>query len=488
MRWLTAAGAILTSLALVATAFGAPASDEPEPTAEIVWQPCPDTPAVQCGTLEVPLDWAHPHGEAISLALARRPAEDPAHRVGSLLFNPGGPGGAGVAWVERLPETFSPTLRQRFDIVGFDPRGVGRSTPVRCDLPTFDPTVSLFPTDAAGFQRLVERNLALGQSCQRETGPLLGHVDTTSAPRDIEAIRVALGDGQLNWLGLSYGTMLGAAYAELYPRRIRAMALDGNLEHSLPETVMLANEVMATEDAFNRFTVWCGRDASCPLHGADVALVYDELVAAADLTPIPASTANRGVSGEEIRFTTQSYLLAKNPMVFSSGWVGLGAAIDQARNGDASGFVTPVSTGQSDNPQSSARAIECLDFPAQSRSFEDLLARVTMVRVLAPHTGGGTETWKFVSGCIGWPEPPQNLPHRARIKGAPPMLLVNASHDPSTAYVWALGLEAQIPGSTLLTRDGEGHTSYITSDCARAAIDRYLVDLGLPPPGTVCTD
>jgi pimeloyl-ACP methyl ester carboxylesterase len=259
---------------------------------------------VQCGTLEVPLDWAHPHGEAISLALVRRPAEAPEQRVGSLLFNPGGPGGAGAAWVERLPETFSPTLRQRFDIIGFDPRGVGRSTAVRCDLPTFDPAVSMFPTDEAGFQRLVERNLALGQSCQRETGPLLGHIDTTSAAQDIEAIRVALADGQLNWLGLSYGTMLGAAYAELYPSRIRAMALDANLEHSLPEMVMLANEVMATEDAFNRFAAWCGQDASCALHGADVGFVYDELVAAADLTPIPAATANRGVSGEEIRFTT----------------------------------------------------------------------------------------------------------------------------------------------------------------------------------------
>jgi pimeloyl-ACP methyl ester carboxylesterase len=298
----------------------------------------------------------------------------------------------------------------------------------------------------------------------------------------------AWGDGLLNWLDVSSGTMLGAAYAELYPRRIRAMALDGNLEHSLPETVMLANEVMATEDAFNRFAAWCGQDASCPLHGADVARLYDELVAAADLVPIPAATANRGVSGEEIRFTTQSYLLSNNPSLLSSGWLGLGATIDQARHGDASGFITPVSTSQSDNPQSSARAIECLDFPAQSRGFADLLARVTMVRALAPHTGGATETWKFVSGCIGWPEPPQNPPHRARITGAPPMVLVNATHDPSTAYVWAPSLQAQIPGSTLLTRDGEGHTSYITSACGRAAIDRYLVDLALPPPGTVCTD
>jgi pimeloyl-ACP methyl ester carboxylesterase len=319
----------------------------------------------------------------------------------------------------------------------------------------------------------------LGDSCRAATSPLLAHVDTTSAARDVEAIRAALGEGKLNWLGLSYGSMLGTAYAELFPGRIRAMALDGAVDHSLSEPTMLADEAAAAEDGFNRFARWCRQEPSCPLHGQDVARVYDELVAAANRDPIPAPAAGRTINGQEIQANTQGRLLFKGPTVYGPGWPGLAAAIVKARAGDASDFLT------FDDP--AALAIEGLDFPAQSRSFADLAARERLARAVSPHLGGSVQTWTVVAGCIGWPEPATNPPHRARVRGAPPILIVNATHDPSTAYVWALGLHAQIPRSVLLTRIGDGHTSALTSPCVRAALDAYLIDRITPRPGATCT-
>jgi pimeloyl-ACP methyl ester carboxylesterase len=481
-RVLVAALAVLPLLAAQSVLAAQSATAAPNRPA-IGWQACADLPRLQCATLSVPLDWARPGGDTIGIALVRRPADDPAQRIGSLVINPGGPGTSGVQIVKALefvPDLFPAGIEQRFDLVGFDPRGVGESAPVHCGLPVFDPAVSQFPTDEAGFRRLVAHNRALGASCRAATGPLLSHVDTTSAARDIEAIRAALGEGGLNFLGLSYGSMLGTAYAELFPRRIRAMALDGAVDHSLTEPAMLATEAAAAEDEFNRFARWCRREPSCPLAGQDVAGVYDRLVATANRSPIPAAAAGRAVNGQEIQANTQGLLLFKDPGVISDGWLGLAAAIVRARAGDASAFLTPPDSG-------AALAIECQDFPAESRSFADLAARERLARAVSPHLGGSVQTWTIAAGCIGWPEPAANPPHRARVRQAPPTLIVNATHDPSTSYLWALSLHAQIPRSTLLTRIGDGHTSTLSSPCARATIDAYLIQRTLPRPGTTCT-
>jgi hypothetical protein len=173
-------------------------------------------------------------------------------------------------------------------------------------------------------------------------------------------------------------------------------------------------------------------------------------------------------------------LLFKDPSPFALGWVGLAAAIVKARAGDASDFLTPPDTG-------AALAIECQDFPAQSRSFAQLAARERLARALAPHLGGSVQTWTIVAGCIGWPAPAANPPHPAQVRHAPATLIVNATHDPSTSYVWAPRLHAQVRGSRLLTRLGDGHTSALTSPCARAAIEAYLIDRALPRPGATCT-
>jgi len=217
--------------------------------------------------------------------------------------------------------------------------------------------------------------------------------------------------------------------------------------------------------------------------------IWDDLIAAANRSPIPASNVGRGVTGEEIQNVTDAnYLLFKRPTAFGPiSWLSIGPAIVTARNGDASDFAAPIE-GPPTDPAYGVRAIECLDFPVQARTFAELTGRITIARIISPHLGGATETGRIISTCLGWPRPKTDPRHFLDIHGAPPSLIVNATHDPSTSYVWALSMQAQIPRSRLLTRDGDGHTSYPSSPCAQEVIDRYLIERVLPRAGTVCRD
>jgi pimeloyl-ACP methyl ester carboxylesterase len=276
-------------LGLSAAAPGASAVAEPSDTASgrypISWQPCPDRPVAQCGTMRVPLDWARPGKDKIILALARHPATDPAHRIGVLFVNPGGPGGSGVELATHADLVFSAELVARFDIVGVDPRGVAGSTPVTCQVPASPPGYTMFPRTLEQYRQMVAHNRELGRSCLAETGPLLGHVDTVSVARDHEAVRIGLGERSFNWLGLSYGTQIGINYAQLFPGRVRAMVFDGALDHSLPNGATAADEISATEDEFVRWADWCRSAPECALSGQDAAARYDEIVARADANP-----------------------------------------------------------------------------------------------------------------------------------------------------------------------------------------------------------
>lgn len=203
------------------------------------WQPCHGAASVQCATLRVPVDWSDRSGPEVTLALTRLPASDPRRRVGTVLFNCGGPGCPSAEVMKGAPGLFTAQLRRRFDIVGFDPRGTGDSAPVRCGLPPSNPDIPVFPDTLGQYRRLVAFNQALARSCRELTGPVLMHIGASDVVRDMEGIRQALHGGKLNWLGLSYGTMLGSLYAERYPTHIRAMVLDGALDRALSEPEML---------------------------------------------------------------------------------------------------------------------------------------------------------------------------------------------------------------------------------------------------------
>jgi pimeloyl-ACP methyl ester carboxylesterase len=479
------------------------------PVSGLEWAPCPPVAAgaatpeatadsgLECATLSVPLDYADPNGEQITIGLNRLPARAPANRIGSLIFNPGGPGGPAspiVAFQASGTPVFTPAVLDHFDLIGMDPRGTGTSTPVRCDPDVWNDYVSRFPKDEAGFERLRAHTQAVGESCLQLTGPLLGHLDTVSAAKDIEQVRLALGGEPLNYLGLSYGTQLGATYAQLFPDNIRVMVLDGALDHDQRGLAMLDNEARAHEKELERFAAWCSETESCALHGQDVLTVYDELVATADKTPIPAPRCvelgycRPEATGEDIRFMVQGMLMFTHPTpAFSMpGWEGLAKALAEAQGGDGSAFAAYLALTD-DSGLFSGLGIECVDWPTDIATYDDFAAYEEFARIIAPHSQGATQTWTILTGCMGWPVPVANPPGLWNVEGTPPILIVNATYDPSTAYVWAQLMREQIDGSVLLTRIGDGHTSYLLpgESQTRDAIDHYLITGETPPPNTV---
>jgi pimeloyl-ACP methyl ester carboxylesterase len=465
----------------------------------IAWHGCgPKQPAnLQCGELSVPLDYHHRHGAKITLGFNRLPAADPAHRVGSLIVNPGGPGGPGsffVAVEAAGGHLWNPALHKRFDMIGMDPRGVGTSTPVQCDPRVYNRLISqLFPSTEAHFDQLASSARAFGQSCLKRTGPLLAHVDTRSAARDMEALRRALGDGKLNYLGLSYGAHLGSAYAELYPKRIRTMALDAIANHSVSVKTVFADAAATYEDTLNRFAAWCAQTISCPLHGRDVLALFDSVVQRADQQPIPAPKCADGscrpaVSGGEIRMQALLMLVTKDgiPAVGFSSWKDFAIALARADQGDASDLSPELATSPL---EFSGQAINCADYPREIVTYKDFVAKTLLGRGVAPHTQGASEAWLGILACMRWPVPVTYRPHSIMVRGAPRILLVGSTHDPETNYVWAHELLNQMPSAVLLTRDGDGHTSsWLQHSRTSDAIAHYLITRHTPPPNTVYPD
>jgi pimeloyl-ACP methyl ester carboxylesterase len=486
-KYALASGVLALILATAAGAAGARTSTKhTQPARAIAWKTCANKPGLKCGALRVPRDWANPRGATITLRLNLRPADRPDQRVGSLFYHPGGPGDGAMAYVDDAKLIFTPALLARFDIIGIDPRGFGASTPVRCSVPLTVPGVTLFPHSEAAFQRMVEHNRAVGRSCLKQTGPLLGHVDAESVARDYEAVRSALGIPKINLLAVSYGVQVGAIYAQLYPQRVRAMVLDATLEHDLSDALATAASVSTIEDSFDRFARWCTRAPTCALHGQDVGRVFDRLVDRADRHPIPVKGAIRPVTGEDIRFAAERGLYFKTPGVFgpSLSWAAFALAIKRAVAGDASAFAAAPPEGHADR-EYSAQATLCMDYPSDVHTYAQMQTRMQMGRELSPHLQGASQAWTLLR-CVGWPLKATNPRRHLHVRGVPPVLIINATHDPNTTYAWAYGIAGQIEGSVVLTRVGDGHTSTNSSACARAAVDHYLIAGTTPTPDQVC--
>ncbi|MFL6132529.1 MAG: alpha/beta fold hydrolase [Nocardioidaceae bacterium] len=472
LRWLII-GALGTGL-VSSTATVSAEQSLGAPRYSIDFAQCPGSAVAQCGSLRVPANWSHPKGRKINVAVARRPADDPAHRIGTLFFNPGGPGDGAVKYVIAADTFFSETLRARFDIVGVDPRGVGGSTPITCGIPALTPEYTFFPSTQQEFHAMVVHNRAVARSCLRKTGPLFRHADTVSVARDHEALRIALGVSKVSWLGLSYGTQVGAQYAQLYPRRTRAMVLDAVLDHSISDVSATADAAITVEEAFNRFATWCDTAPDCALRGRDVAGVYDALVRRAQKQPIPVEGALRPVSGDDIRMNTPGYLVAKTPNVLAGEltWAVFSQILKLAVDGDASFFAFPPPNSPTDS-LFARLANHCGDYASDIHTFADMQQRIEMGRQLATHLQGASEFWQAMF-CVGWPFKVANPVRRLDVRGVP-TLIVHANHDPSVSYQWAFELATQIRGSSVLTRNGDGHTSYYTSQCAQMATDKFLV-------------
>lgn len=458
------AGAVVTGTTAVAAAPSA-----------IVWEPCPEQKTFDCASITVPVNWKDPFGPTLDLALARSKATDPARRIGSLVINPGGPGGSGVNFVMRNPPFFSADVRAQFDIVGFDPRGMHRSSPVRCDQDLQDAQAALqYPESQSEFDDLKKVNDLLGNNCLALNGTLVEHMDTASVARDVEAIRVALNEGKLNYFGGSYGTLIGQQYAELFPGNIRVMSLHAIIDHSLAVEEYEVTSAKEAEEAFAQFADWCERTPACALHGRDVETFFDKLYARAESGEV-------AVSPETLLDTVQAGM--SNPL---NAWFGLAEQLLAWDAGaQTSGPLSRPSRGEPANYF--YYPVLCEDFDLSVASFTELMRLRERLAKLAPHMRLNTLAWTDLTGCLNWPTELSNPQHPPHIVGAPPIMMAAGRYDPATPYSWATNVASQIgSGATLLTYDGVGHALYAISPCVRSATDRYLATTQPPPPNTHC--
>jgi pimeloyl-ACP methyl ester carboxylesterase len=433
--------------------------------AALDWKPCAadgEAATAQCATLKLPVDWADPGGATFGLAVARRTATEPAARVGTLIFGPGGPGDSGVSRVSTGQSRFSEELRRRFDIVSFDPRGVGASNPVTCP-PMGEPAPAPVLTSQADFDRTVAYNRKLWAGCRELTGPVFDHADSAGTARDLDALRAALGERSLTFHGSSYGTMLGELYAEKYPGRVRAIVLESVVDHSQDTGGFLRTQAWALQDAFDTFVAWCDRETSCAVHGQDVRAIWAGLMARADRGELGMSafdltaTAHRAFAGPD--------------------YPKLAGVIADLQAGGTGAPVTlpPLVT-----------AVFCADWSLPVRDYAQYRRELDKAAAEAPDVRYSAAVFA-VSACLGWPQPVANPQHRLTVHTPTPLLLINAAHDPATGYNWATEVSRQLGRhGVLLTYDGAGHGSYNRSACMRQAVDAYLISLELPRPGAVC--
>jgi len=454
----------------------------------VSWSDCGG--GFECGSVDAPLDYADPLGPAVRLALIRLRASDPGRRIGSLVVNPGGPGESGVDFVRQdATALFPPDLLARFDIVGFDPRGVGASTPVHC-LDTLDHFIPEDVTVAtpAGLADLLAGSKSFAQQCGQRNPDLLAHLSTANVARDLDRIRAAVGDEQLTYLGFSYGTLIGEDYASLFPTHIRALALDGVVDPSLSEATFRQDQAVALEGALDRFLADCAAHSACAFYsGGQPASAFDTLMR--QIVQHPVATlrlANREPVGP-----TQAWEAVTEALYSKAAWPLLAEALAEARAGDGSLLLAMGDPLRGRNPDGSYSniidaydAVTCLDWPSPSdpAAYAALAARFT---TLAPRVGR-LVAYNDVA-CAYWPVPPARVPAPVAAPGAPPILLVGSTGDPATPYAWAQAVARQMMSSVLVTRVGEGHAGYPSSACVRTAVDAYLIDGTLPAAGLRCT-
>jgi pimeloyl-ACP methyl ester carboxylesterase len=480
---------VVLCLVLAATTVDARAADAPSPpaVAPIAWRACDD--GFQCGTLTVPLDPAAADGPTLGLAVVRKRARDRTHRIGSLVFNPGGPGAPGVSFLTGVAGTLPRELRDRFDLVALDPRGVGSSRPVEC-VPSLDPLFdqSFQPATRAARIALVDMMRIVAFECEERSGELLAHLSTADTVQDLERLRVALGDDRLSFVGYSYGTFLGARYADAYPDRVRAFVLDGPVDPTMSAAQVALGQARGFERALDDFLADCSDHPGCPFHhDGDAAPAYDALRARAGRTPL----ATGGGDGRGLNQTRFDAAVLQELYLGRSAWPALADALHDAERGDAStllaladAFVGRGTDGRDDHALEAFWAVSCRDGPVIG-GVDAAAALETRVVSVAPRLGAFIVNNSLP--CSVWPVPPLAPSGRLTATGAPPILVVGTTHDPATPLVQARALSRALDRGRLLVAAGEQHTSFdVGNECVDRAVTRYLVDLKLPRTGTTC--
>jgi pimeloyl-ACP methyl ester carboxylesterase len=452
------------------------ATAEPAPS-PIDWQPCgEDAPGVDCATIEVPLDYARPHGKQIHIGIAKRPATDPTQRIGSVLVDPGGPGGSGVGFV-MSGNAVSEDVAARFDQIGFDPRGINTSSQLLCDVDLDQRvTAAKHPTNQAEFDQLATLNRALHDSCRANSDGLAEHVDNLDTARDMDAVRKALGERKLTFVGYSYGSLMGQQYAELFPRNVRALVMDGNMDHSLRTAWDFARtETAPVEEGFREFAQWCDTTSSCALYGLDTTAVYTDLKARAKAGTLTDPDGNK-VSFYDLAGNTFSVVI---PQAWSFVAENLRALHDGTGSPDATAS-TLAEIGNDPYPP-----IWCSDWRYPVHDYAEYariragLVKLYPIMEWSPYVD-------HMMTCVNSGTKTTNPQRPLKVHGAPPLVMIGNLHDPATVYPWSQAASRQ-SGAHLITYEGWGHTAYRgPSDCVNSAVDDYLIDLKPPARGLSC--
>ncbi len=478
---------VLAAVVLAEPGGAAGASSAPRlhSLAPLTWEPCGD--GGECAGLVVPLDYKHPrNGKTVSVALFRVPARDPGQRIGSLLLNPGGPGASGVSFVRAIYDLLPDELKDRFDVVGFDPRGTGGTIPVDCG-DVIDETYSFDYTPDTPEERaaLLQGTEAVVRKCEEANPRTLRFVATTSTVRDMERVRRALGDRQLTYVGYSYGTYLGALYADRYPKRVRAFVLDGAVDPELSAREAALQQAGGFEGALNAFLESCSAARGCAFGSGDAAAAYDELVARIDGAPVPSN------DGRVLGPGTFELGVLKALYEGEGAYDDLGDALASAAAGDAGPMFELADEYTRRNDPDGHNALEAF-WAIGCRDGERLGAPSTFARLeprfraAAPRLGVALLNYGLM--CAHWPVPPVDVDLPLRAKSAPPVVVVGTIGDPATPSSWAQALATQLASAVLVTADGGRHTSFLLAGlpCIDEYGVRYLVDLVVPPDNAHC--
>ncbi|MFC5824873.1 alpha/beta hydrolase [Nonomuraea insulae] len=469
--------------AMVLTACGTPEA-APATDGTVAWSKCTDLlgpdakpitpgPGVECGKIQVPLDHAKPGGEKIDLALIRVKATG--DRLGSLVFNFGGPGASGVDTLAQAAAAFT-KLGSRYDLVSFDPRGVDRSSGVTCG----DGLGRFLAAGTDTDQDKLAKEVSA--ACERDSGKILPYVGTLNAAKDLDLLRTALGDKQLNYFGFSYGTHLGAVYATHFPKNVGRFVLDGALDPTATLGERAVTQATGFEHAFQAFAKDCVAQ-SCEL-GADPAAVertVDDLMESLKTKPIK-------VGDRELTYGL-GQLAIITPLYAKQTWPMLEQAVAAARKGNATVLLALADSytgrradGTYTTMMTSLMAINCMDNAERPTAAES--AKINeRVRKIFPILSSDQST----GVCAHWPVPGDDTAKRVDATGSGPIVVVGGKGDPATPYEWATKLTDQLKTGVLVTYEGEGHGAYLTGNaCVMRTVEAYVLDGKLPAKGTTC--
>ncbi|MGH3439259.1 MAG: alpha/beta hydrolase [Sciscionella sp.] len=456
-----------------------------------------ENPQLQCARLSVPLDYADPKGQTITLGLLRKQASGSGHRIGSLVINPGGPGESGMEAAASLAKQVSGSrLGSSFDLVGFDPRGIGSSRPAIDCLTDAEQDKQRAEdldddTSPAGVARAEAQQRSYAKDCRQRTKygkEMLANLGTKVVARDMDVLRSALGDKKLTYVGFSYGTRIGSTYAEEFPAEVRAMVLDGAVDPSQTQAEQSVAQARGFQHAFDSFAAWCAKQRACAL-GKDPSRAVAAFQA---LTrPLLEHPADVG-DGRKLTYddATTGAIQALYSKKF---WPILNSALNQLTRGSGRTLMLLADTyderdqsGHYATTQDAFTAVHCVDDPRLTDPSQ-LLAMQRAFKQAAPFLDNGRPAVAEQDACSYWPVPATGKPHLPKVAGLAPTLVISTTHDPATPYQAGVNLAKALHGG-LLTNEGTQHTAFLQGNsCVDTAAINYLINLKLPPAGKRCT-